>query len=99
MVKAYAFQRVEIMLGRSEVLTYLRVAGRMCKADVLPDGVQLLDDYSEPLCYPVTHREAGIVYLGMPDTADHYECEGIVAHFDGSWSCYAHGIFHAKETE
>lgn len=94
MVEAYAFQRVRVALPYSEVCMHLRVAGENRYVDVLPDGVQLLDERDERLSFPISHGEAGIDYLGLPNVSDHIEC-GVLTHFDGTWSCSAHGIAHA----
>jgi hypothetical protein len=95
MVKAYAWQRVTVELGYSEVNVHLRVAGKTVKVDVLPDGAQLLDGDNEPFSFPITHTEAGIEYLGIPQAIDHADC-AISMNFDNSWHCYTHEIYQAQ---
>jgi len=96
MVKAYAFQRVTVKLGYSEVLMHLRVAGMTRQVDVLPDGVQLLDEDDQPFSFPVTHSEAGVEYLGRPQLSDHHECN-VSVQFDNSWHCYTHNLFNVQD--
>lgn len=98
MVKAYAFQRVEVTLPYSEVLMHLRVAGKTTMVDVLPNGVQLLDEDRQPLSFPVLHGEAGIEYMGRPVLSDHYECN-VTVNFDNTWHCYTHDIYRVQDEE
>jgi hypothetical protein len=95
-VEAYAYQRVTVTLPYSEVLMHLRLAGKERKVDVLPDGVQLLDEDNEPLSFPVTHGEAGIRYLGMPELLAHKDCI-LQLNNDCTWHCYTHEIYGVKE--
>lgn len=97
MVKAYAWQRVTVTLPHSEVNMHLRVAGRTCKVDVLPEGVQLLDDDNQPLSFPITHGEAGVEYVGLPDAGQCADKGHTVSvQFDNSWHCYHCEIYGAR---
>lgn len=96
-VKAFAYQRVTVELGYSEVLVHLRVAGKTRKVDVLPNGAQLLDEDGHPLSFPVSHGEAGIEYLGLPQLSDHHGCN-VSIQFDNSWHCYTHDIYRAVDS-
>lgn len=95
MVKAYAWQRVTVTLGYSEVLVHLRVAGKTRQVIALPNGVQLLDDDNQDFSFPISHGEAGIEYMGEPQILDHRDCN-VSVQFDNSWHCYTHNIFNAQ---
>lgn len=94
-VQGYAYQRVTVELGYSEVLVHLRKAGRREKVDVLPNGVQLLDGDNEPFSFPITHTEAGIEYMGVPRAIDHAE-HAVSIQFDNTWHCYTCEIYNAQ---
>jgi len=98
MTQAYAHQRVQVTLGYSEVLCHLRLAGRTTNVDVLPEGVQLLDEDNQPISFPITHGEAGIQYLGFPEISDHYDetAHVVEVNFSGAWTCYSCRIYGAE---